>query len=521
MPTPTALAPLPSPARSISVEDFPPEVVHRIVRHLSSTPRAKYWTCNVPAATVRSLFLSSGPFPVAAAAIFDSVTTVNDPFPVDAPPTSRGAVVTVAELADHGRLASLLKSIGPSLVSLNILHSSLQPDSPASHSAWAVFAAHLSPLRELSLNVGIEPAMIAEDFGHPALLALLSARGGGLEAFTLFGAAVPVPIADAVARHCRALRRLRVEVAASDVHGLVPLLLGVGAGLRELELVAPAAFASLAVLKAAKDVCASLARLEMRFMYGGVGAQHLVSKIVDENGASLRTLALSEAMAQVPVLDGIVAAWPDIRFDVEVTGDAAPKVLAALDGRIIKLNLHRFDEASAGQELDCSCLETLKVLLPHERSPHCTAKVLLALAAKGGLPSLRHACIACSESAPVEETAAALAVLEAAGGLQSLHFSSAWGPVGTFEAVARANPGLADVCVRFVGLRDEELPQDYVEVLADVVTSFGKFCPAHASIKVEKRGYTMRQSFDVVANACTPLRTRCLSVSVMGVQYLL
>lgn len=77
MHTLTALpAPLPSPSRSISVKDFSPEVVDRIIRHLSSTPHAAHWSANIPAYTVRSLFLTSTPFPVAAASIFSSMTTV-------------------------------------------------------------------------------------------------------------------------------------------------------------------------------------------------------------------------------------------------------------------------------------------------------------------------------------------------------------------------------------------------------------------------------------------------------------
>lgn len=347
----TPLACLPSPTRSVSVEDFPPEVVHRVARHLSTTPRAKYWTYNVPAATVRALFLSSEPFPAAAAAIFDTVTTVNDPFAVDAPPASHGAVVSVACHADHGHL----ESIGSSLVSLNIQHACLEPSSPPSHFACAIaVAAHCASLLELSFNVGVEPVIFAEDFAHPALLNLLAARGAGLEAFTLSRSVVPIPIADAIARHCGTLRRLRVEVAAGDAHRLVPLLRGVGAGLRELALVAPAAWANLAVLKATSEVCASLARLEVRFMYGGVGAHYLVGKIVDNNGMNMRTLALSKAMASVPVLEGIAAIWPEVSFDVEMTGDAAPKVLAALDGRIVKLKLYSFNASAATQELDCS-----------------------------------------------------------------------------------------------------------------------------------------------------------------------
>lgn len=97
-------------------------------------------------------------------------------------------------------------------------------------------------------------------------------------------------------------------------------------------------------------------------------------------------------------------------FDVEATGKVASKVLAALDGRIVKLKLSVFHEASAGQGLDSSRLETLVVNHPHKSAPLCTAKVLGALAAKGGLPSLRHAHIECGEQVPVEDAAAVLAV---------------------------------------------------------------------------------------------------------------
>lgn len=100
MQTPTVLVPLQSPARPVFEEDFPPGVVHRIVRHMSSTPRAERWTCNVSSVTVHALFLTSGQFPAAAASIFDTVTTVSSSFSSDAPPVSRGAVLSVTSDAD-------------------------------------------------------------------------------------------------------------------------------------------------------------------------------------------------------------------------------------------------------------------------------------------------------------------------------------------------------------------------------------------------------------------------------------
>lgn len=68
-----------------------------------------------------------------------------------------------------------------------------------------------------------------------------------------------------------------------------------------------------------------------------------------------------------------MAAWPELRFDVEAMGDVAPKVLEALDGRIVKLNLTSIDEAVAEHKIDCSSLETLVVNLPHELAEPCSA----------------------------------------------------------------------------------------------------------------------------------------------------
>lgn len=129
-----------------------------------------------------------------------------------------------------------------------------------------------------------------------------------------------------------------------------------------------------------------------------------------------------------------------IRFDLEATGATAPGVLESLNGRLLSLKLSSFYEAAASHEFDCSRLERLGVDKSHKHAKPCTANVLRVLAAKAGFPSLRHARIVCGEQAPVEEAAAALAVLETAGGLHSLHFTSMCPPVGVLAAVAKANP---------------------------------------------------------------------------------
>lgn len=136
------------------VEDLPAEAISHILRHLSSTARAVHWTCNAPAATVRSLFLSDGPFRSADPSIFRTVTTVSGPFPTGEMPAPCGAVLSVASDADHQSLAALVESAGASLVSLEVLHSWQKQLYPPSHSAWALaVAAHSSSLRELSVTV--------------------------------------------------------------------------------------------------------------------------------------------------------------------------------------------------------------------------------------------------------------------------------------------------------------------------------------------------------------------------------
>lgn len=108
---------------------------------------------------------------------------------------------------------------------------------------------------------------------------------------------------------------------------------------------------------------------------------------------------IPDADCELPeALEGIAAAW----FNV---GGGAPKVLAALDGRLVAL------EAAASLELDWSQMGTVGVDHPFEPARHCMAKGLRALTAKRGLPSLRHGCI--RERTPIyaPEPAAALAVL--------------------------------------------------------------------------------------------------------------
>lgn len=117
------------------------------------------------------------------------------------------------------------------------------------------------------------------------------------------------------------------------------------------------------------------------------------------------------------------------------------------------------NKAAAVHKLDCSRLETLVVHRPFSRTPFCTAKVLIALAAKGGLPALRRLCIWQPSLQAQRGTDAVLTVLEAAGGLQSFSYTSVWKPVGAFEALAKANPGLVDVSIQFFGLEDAELPE--------------------------------------------------------------
>lgn len=203
--TPTShLACLPSPKPAVSVDDLPMEAVRTIVRHLSLTPRAEHWNCNVPVLTVRSFFLTSGTFPAAAAFFFDTVTAVSDPFPVSAPPSPRGPVFTVASDADYDALTVLVESAGASLVSLNVVHECLQPLSSPLHSSWALAATeNCTSLRELSVTVGLTRSLplcgahspsgwnmvLGGVFGEgervecvrPTLLSLLAVRGGGLE----------------------------------------------------------------------------------------------------------------------------------------------------------------------------------------------------------------------------------------------------------------------------------------------------------------------------------------------------
>lgn len=100
-----------------------------------------------------------------------------------------------------------------------------------------------------------------------------------------------------------------------------------------------------------------------------------------------------------------------------------------------------------------------------------------------------------------------MAVLAAAGGLQSLLLTIMWRQLGTFEAVAQANLDLSDVSILFHGLTKEEHPGSLAEVLADIVTSFSASCQSLASIRVEggHRRYKKRRRFDEVANACIRL----------------
>lgn len=112
------------------------------------------------------------------------------------------------------------------------------------------------------------------------------------------------------------------------------------------------------------------------------------------------------------------------------------------------------------------------------------------------------------------EADATLAILESVDGLQSMYFTSIWRPARAFEAVVKANPGLVDVSIQFIGLGEGELSGSLVKVLTDLVTLLGKFCPSLASIEVEERRQRKGNRFDVVANACVPLRNRGVSVSV-------
>lgn len=171
------------------------------------------------------------------------------------------------------------------------------------------------------------------------------------------------------------------------------LLCVVGGQLADLALVSPFKRVSLRMLQTMKEFCPKLRRLVFRFMDDRADAQHLIGKIVDRNGASLQTLALSADVVRDPVLKEFSSAWPDLCFDVGTSGKAAPKVLAALDGGIVKLELPWFDEVTAAHDFDCSRLETLVMDRTHVRAPHCTAKMLVVLAAKGCLPALRYACI--------------------------------------------------------------------------------------------------------------------------------
>lgn len=129
--------------------------------------------------------------------------------------------------------------------------------------------------------------------------------------------------------------------------GVVPLLQGIGDGLTDLALVSPTRQANLASLKAVRDACKSLVRLELRFEYGLVGTQSCVGCIAERNDTSLQTLALSADTARLPIMESRSQAFPDVRCDVEATGDDAPQVLGAFDGKIVKLYLFEFDEVAA------------------------------------------------------------------------------------------------------------------------------------------------------------------------------
>lgn len=99
------------------------------------------------------------------------------------------------------------------------------------------------------------------------------------------------------------------------------------------------------------------------------------------------------------------------------------------------------------------------------------------LSAKIGLPVLRLACTwECRKPTLLElaGAGAALAVSDRAGGFQSLDVMFVWQLVGAFEAVEQAHSGLIDVSIQFCVLREKELPGSYVDVLAFVLSSFGK-----------------------------------------------
>lgn len=123
---------LPLPAPPVSEGDIPPDAVEHIIHHQSPTPRAKHWICNLPEATVRTLFLDDEPFRAAAAYTFDSITTVSGALPLDPAPAHRNVVLSITTDADHEKLRALIKTAGASLVSLEVLHSWQEPLSPSS-----------------------------------------------------------------------------------------------------------------------------------------------------------------------------------------------------------------------------------------------------------------------------------------------------------------------------------------------------------------------------------------------------
>lgn len=294
--------------------------------------------------------------------------------------------------------------------------------------------------------------LTASDLARPAMVALLAARGGGLEALVLVGEIIPKPVAEAAARHYASLRRLRVDVSACAPGGLVTLVRGVAGGLRDFALVGTNARTSVPALEVLRELC--LTRFELRFRHGDEGVQELFREIIDRNGASLSTLALSAKMAIVPLLEDVAAAWPNVLFDVEAFGDAAPKVLSALDSRLVSLKLSSHDESVAARDIDCCFLETLFVDRPTKRARSLTVKVLRALFAKRGFPSLRHVVIRDCGMRPnlsLPTPGSLLAVLQTAGGLLSLDLESSWQPADAFQAVAWANPSLVDVSLRSFG----------------------------------------------------------------------
>lgn len=200
---------------------------------------------------------------------------------------------------------------------------------------------------------------------HPALVNLLTARGGGLDALTLCGPSMPLQIADAVSVYCRGLRRLRIELDEWDPLTVALMLRRVGEGPTDLALVALKALEMITALNEAKTACAQLQRLEVRatkkWARFDANVADFIDGIIYRNSAGFRTLSLCAGMARVPLLESVAAQLQHVRLEAETTHPVAAGVLETAGSRLVSLKLSLFDESVTLREYDCSRLERLVV----------------------------------------------------------------------------------------------------------------------------------------------------------------